>query len=372
MTARLALSALVAAGLAACAPTAPVAPDADMARPPAPDWRQHDVTRPQPPRVEPADAAGLRAAPPSDAVVLIGPDGSGLEAWESQAGGPAPWTVEDGALVVRPGSGGIQTKETFGDVQLHVEWMPATEPEKDGQDRSNSGVFFMDNRYEVQVLDSWENPTYADGRAAAIYGQFPPLADAARAPGEWQSYDVFFRRPRFGEGGALEEPARLTVLHNGVLVQNNEELPGMTMWLETIPYTAHPAAGPIGLQDHGSPARFRNLWVRRLPERPAPPAGYAQLDAADLSDDEYDRLAGEYDRGGGGDDLFVIERTESGLGLSMPWRPGVLRLVPTSPTTFELEKTAGRIEFALGADGRPTGLTFRMGGGVYEATRVGA
>lgn len=369
MTVRLALPAVVALGLAACAPTAPAPQDPApvTASSSAPDWRQHDLTRPQPPRVEPASGpAG--AAPPSDAVVLIGPDGSGLDAWESQGGGSAPWTVEDGALVVAPGTGGIQTTEDFGDVQLHVEWMPADEAEKDGQDRSNSGVFFIDNRYEVQILDSWDNPTYADGRAAAIYGQFPPLADATRPPGEWQSYDIFFRRPRFGDDGAVLEPARLTVLHNGVLVQNNEELPGMTMWLETIPYEAHPEAGPIGLQDHGSPVRFRNLWVRRLPERSLPPIGYGQVEAVRLTDAQYDRLVGTYDRGGG--DQFVVERTAAGVGLSMPWRPGVLRMIPTAPTTFEMANTAGRIDFDLGSDGEPTGLTFRMGGGVYPATRV--
>ena len=362
MTVRLAL--LGALALGACSPAPPLAQtpmtDADA----VPEWRQHDTTRPQPPRVEPAPPpAGVR--PPSDAVVLVGPDGSGLDAWEGDDGGAPRWRTDDGALVATPGAGGIRTKETFGDVQLHVEWTPAAEPEKTGQNRSNSGVFFVDGRYEVQVLDSWDNPTYADGRAGAIYGQFPPLADATRPPGEWQSYDVFFRMPRFSDSGETLEPARLTVLHNGVLVQNNEALPGMTMWLESLPYVAH-GEGRIGLQDHGSPVRFRNLWVRRLGERPAPPAGYADVEPVALSGAEYDRLVGTYDRENDGGQ-FVIERTGYGVGLSMPWRPGVLRMVPVSPTRFELEKTAGRLDVDLGADGEPTALTFTMGGGVYRA-----
>lgn len=364
MLARLAL--LGALGVCAAAAPAAQTPMPDSSG--APDWRQHDVTRPQPPRVEPA-ADHLLAAPPSDAVVLIGPDGEGLDNWRADDGGEPRWVVRDGALVATPGAGGIRTEEAFGDVQLHVEWMPADEPEKTSQNRSNSGIFLVDGRYEVQVLDVWDNPTYADGRAGAIYGQFPPLADASRPPGEWQSYDIFFRMPRFGDGGEVLEPARLTVLHNGVLVQNNEALPGMTIWLESLPYAPH-GEGRIGLQDHGSPVRFRNFWVRRLPERPSPPAGYFDVDPVALSDAEYDRLVGTYDRENDGGQ-FVIERTASGLGLSMPWRPGVLRMIPVSPTSFELEKTAGRLDFDLGPDGEPAALTFTMGGGTYRAVPAG-
>ncbi len=325
-------------------------------------WKQHDMGRPQPPRVEPAARPG---APPSDAVVLIGPDGAGLDAWQSQGGGEPPWTVADGALVVAPGTGGIETKESFGDVQLHLEWMPADEPDKHGQNRSNSGVFFAGGRYEVQILDSWDNPTYADGRAASLYGQFPPLADATRPPDQWQSYDVYLRLPRFDADGALLDPARVTVVQNGVLVQNNEVLSGGTMWLETLPYEAH-GAGPISLQDHGSPVRFRNLWVRRLPERPAPPAGYGETGAVRLTDGQMDRLLGTYAREG--DTPFVIERQSDGLGMSMPWRPGVLRLIPTSPTTFELANTAGTVAFDLSAE--PATLAFTMGGATYRAVRT--
>ena len=296
--------------------------------------------------------------------MLIGPGGAGAEGWETESGEPAPWTVEGDALVLTPGGGTIRTKASFGDVQLHAEWMPADEPEKTNQDRSNSGLFLADARYEVQVLDVWENRTYNDGRAGAIYGQFPPLADASRPPGAWQSFDIFFRMPRFGDGGELLEEARMTVLHNGVLVQNNEVLPGTTMWLESLPYVAH-GPGRIALQDHGSPVRFRNLWVRRLPEREAPPAGYAAFTPVSLTDAERDLLLGRYVRGGGG--KFVVERLGDGLGFSMPWRPGVLEMIPVSVTSFELANTAGRLDFTLSADGQPAALDFSMGGAVYNA-----
>ncbi|MEM1053900.1 MAG: DUF1080 domain-containing protein [Bacteroidota bacterium] len=363
MTAR--LTPVLVLLLAACSTSAP--PSAESASPhapAAPGWRQHETERPQPPRVEPAEA-DLPVAPPSDAVVLIGPDGDPGEHWQSFSGDPIAWTVTDGALVVTPGTGPIQTRESFGDAQIHIEWKPAAEPEKTSQDRSNSGLFLVDERYEVQILDNWENETYADGRAAAIYGQFPPLAAANRPPDAWQSYDVFFRMPRFADDGTVMEEARLTVLHNGVLVQNNEVLPGMTIWLESLPYEAH-GEGPISLQDHGSPAQFRNLWVRRLPEREAPPADYALEEGIDLTDEQEARILGRYAREGGG--TFVFERLGDGLGMSMPWRSGVLPLVPLSPTRLHLKNTNGVFDFEMDADGAVTALTFTMGGARYRAT----
>ncbi len=359
------LALLLAAGLAACTATAPMPPAPSASAGPTPSgWRQHDMTRPQPPRVEPA-ASALPVAPPSDAVVLIGPDGSGLTNWEAEGGGAARWQTQNGALVAAPGAGGIRTKALFGDVQVHVEWMPAAEPDKHGQDRSNSGLFFVDGRYEVQVLDSWDNRTYADGRAASLYGQYPPLADATRPPTEWQAYDVYFRMPRFDATGAVTEPARVTVVHNGVLVQNNEVLTGGTMWLETLPYEAH-GPGRISLQDHGSPVRFRNLWVRAIPERAEPPAGSASIAAVPLAAADRDRLVGTYTRDEGGE--FVVERVGDGLGLSMPWRPGVLRMIPVSATSFELAHTAGRLDFEVTGD-TITGVSFTLGGATYHATR---
>ncbi|MEL6706379.1 MAG: DUF1080 domain-containing protein [Bacteroidota bacterium] len=365
---------LLALVAAACLPpvssTESLVPMSD-AIPHASDWRQHDTTRPAPDRAEPAPSR-LPTPAPADATVLIPADGGSTEAfratWESPGGNVPPWVVEDGAVVVVPGSGPIQTRRSFGDLQLHIEWQAADEPEKTSQDRSNSGVFLLDGRYEVQILDTYDNATYPDGMAGAIYGQYPPLANALRPSNEWQSYDLFFRSPRFSDDGTVLEPARLTVLINGVLVQNNELLPGMTIWMQSLPYELHPSTGAIQLQDHGSPVRFRNLWVRETPARPVPPAGYADIAAVDVSEVDLARLVGRYERGPG--DLFVIEDTPDGLALSMPWRSGLLPMVPLSPTRFQLQHTAAVLTFGLDADSQPTGLVVEMGGGTYPATRV--
>ena len=229
-------------------------------------WLQHDNRRPRPPLVEPV-ASQAAAAVPKDAVILF--DGTDLAAWRASGGGPAPWKVTAGFMEVAPGTGPLETKGKFGDVQLHVEWASPSPPAGTGQDRGNSGIFLM-GVYELQVLDSYQADTYADGQAGAIYGQYPPLANASRPPGQWQTYDIAFRRPRFDSGGKLLEPARVTLIHNGILIQNNEELWGRTNWLETQPYEAGADLGPIELQDHGHPVRFRNIWLRQLPERPAP------------------------------------------------------------------------------------------------------
>ncbi len=217
-------------------------------------WRVHDKARPRPSVVTPADGANLLARPPADATVLF--DGTDLSQWKG-----GPWTLVDGALEVN-GKGSIETVQHFGDVQLHVEWRSPPTVESESQGRGNSGVFFF-GRYEVQVLDSFENPTYADGQAAALYGQQPPLVNACRAPGEWQSYDIVFIAPRF-DGDELVSPAVVTVVHNGVLVQHAVELIGGTAHRAVATYAPHGPTGPIMLQDHGNPVRFRNIWVRAL------------------------------------------------------------------------------------------------------------
>ena len=228
------------------------------------DWPQHSRERPLPPVVAPG-APALPVPPPADAIVLF--DGTGLAKWEGGNGGPAKWKLVDGgAMEVVPGTGGIQTRAGFGDAQLHVEWMAPGPPRGKDQDRGNSGVFLM-GTYEVQVLDSYENVTYADGQAAAIYGQYPPLVNASRKPGEWQSYDIVFHRPRFDASGKLLSPARFTVLHNGVLVQDNVELTGPTANGSRPPYVAGPDRLPLGLQDHEHPVRFRNIWIRDLEKK---------------------------------------------------------------------------------------------------------
>ena len=195
-------------------------------------------------------------------------DGRSLDGWQAADGTPARWKLVDGAMEVAKGTGDIQTKATFGDVELHVEWMSPSPAEGTDQDRGNSGVFLM-TKYEVQVLDSYRNVTYADGSAASIYGQFPPRVNASRPPGEWQAYDITFTRPRFGAAGTLVSPARATVRHNGVLVHDAVALLGPTTHMRRAPYEVHEDRLPIKLQDHGHPVRFRNIWARDLePRRP--------------------------------------------------------------------------------------------------------
>jgi hypothetical protein len=213
-----------------------------------------------PPVVDPGPA-GPPAPVPSDAIVLfIGKDMSG---WTTTKGAPAKWVVRDGYMEAVKGAGSIQTERGFGDCQLHVEWASPASAVGSGQDRGNSGVFLM-NTYEVQVLDSYQSKTYADGMAAALYGQFPPLVNATRRPGEWQTYDIVFRAPRFDANGAVVSPARMTVVHNGVLVHDAQELTGPTAHKARPPYKAHADKMPIGLQDHSHPVRFRNIWIREL------------------------------------------------------------------------------------------------------------
>ncbi len=237
-----------------------ILPDSTAQVPSLDQWKVHDEDRPQPPMVDPGPA-GEPTPTPADAVVLF--DGTDLSQWEKTNGKAAGWKIENGSMKVVKGAGSIQTKQGFGDVQLHVEW--AAPNSGDGQNSGNSGVFLM-NIYEVQVLNSHGNTTYPDGQAAAVYGQYPPLVNASRPPDHWQSYDIIFRRPRFAADGTLLRPARVTVLHNGVLVQDNVVLTGPTSHKKRPPYEAHPDKLSLMLQDHGEPVRYRNIWARELPE----------------------------------------------------------------------------------------------------------
>ena len=226
-------------------------------------WKIHDPSRPVPPVINPGtfstqDHPGF---PPSDAVILF--DGKNLSEWASENGGPAKWKVQDGYMEVVPHTGAIHSKEAFGDCQLHVEFREPTPPHGESQERGNSGVFLM-GLYEVQVLDSYENRTYADGQASAIYGQYPPQVNASLPPGQWQTYDIIFHGPRFDPAGKLTRPARFTVFHNGVLTQDNVELTGPTAHGVRPPYQPTPEKLPLALQDHGNPVRFRNIWIREL------------------------------------------------------------------------------------------------------------
>ncbi len=228
----------------------------------AQDWPVHSMERPRPPVVRPGPAGGP-VSPPSDAIVLF--DGTSLAEWEKQGGGPAGWALRDGYVQVVGGTGSIATERAFGDIQLHLEWATPSPATGDGQGRGNSGVFLM-STYEIQILDSYGNDTYADGQAAAMYGQHPPMANACRAPGEWQTFDLVFRRPRFADDGSLVQPARLTLLHNGVLVHDHVAFTGATVHGRPATYQRHADRLPLVLQDHGDPVRFRNIWVRELPE----------------------------------------------------------------------------------------------------------
>ncbi|HBP01889.1 MAG TPA: DUF1080 domain-containing protein [Stenotrophomonas sp.] len=209
----------------------------------------------------PATVATPPGKAPSDAIVLF--DGKDVSAWESEQGGGVPWKVADGAMTVVPGSKGIRTRQRFCDVQLHVEWRTPTDTKGfDGQNRGNSGIFLQE-LYELQVLDSYNNPTYANGQAGSIYKQAMPLVNASRAPGEWQAYDILWKAPRFSAGGGLVSPARITVLHNGVLVQDDTVLAGKTEYIGAPSYAPH-ACAPLYLQEHDSRVSYRNIWVREL------------------------------------------------------------------------------------------------------------
>jgi hypothetical protein len=225
---------------------------------PGQKWRVHDSARPVPSVVSPGKVGAV--APPSDAIVLF--DGRTLKPWRMQGKDePAKWKVQNGYAEVN-GTGSIVTAQSFGDCQLHVEWATPAKISGDSQGRGNSGVFMM-GRYEIQILDSYENRSYADGQAGAFYGQHPPMVNASAKPGEWQSFDILFKAPRF-EGDKLVQPASATVLHNGVVIHQDRTFIGVTTHGNVAKYSAHEPTGPIMLQDHSNPIRFRNIWVRQL------------------------------------------------------------------------------------------------------------
>lgn len=353
---------LMILGLAACLTGAEPRDETKPVR-----WRQHDVRRPHPPVVEPAHGS-IAAAAPRDAVVLF--DGSSLDAWQASGGKPAKWPVKDGYFETAPGKGAIETKAKFGDIQLHLEWAAPDPPHGKGQDRGNSGVFLMD-RFEIQVLDSYNADTYADGQAGAIYGQYPPIANASRPPGQWQTYDIAFRRPRFDTAGKLREPARITLFHNGILVQNNEEPFGPTSWLKWLPYKNDGARGPLSLQDHSHPVRYRNIWVRELSERAEPTADRGRPPTIALPAPTLDRFVGKYDlKPQRGDKKVSIERDGDHLVVTFPFRPQPLDLEAISETEFDMPTTDGRFTFQRNAEGDVTGAKFRIGDGERTLTKV--
>ena len=214
------------------------------------EWKS-GIDWPEPKVVQPGEAP---SQPPADATVLF--DGTSLAAWD----GADKWTIENGYAI---DGGNLVSKQKYGDCQVHLEFASPEKVEGDGQGRGNSGLYFM-GRYELQILDSHNNPTYFDGQCASIYKQHPPLVNASRKPGEWQTYDIIFQAPRFEPDGSLKTPAYITALHNGVLVQNHYEIQGETAYVKPPTYTAHADREPLSIQFHGNPVRFRNIWLREL------------------------------------------------------------------------------------------------------------
>jgi len=222
------------------------------------DPKSTEVWEPIPKIVEPGKSKDL---PPSDAIILL--NGRDLSGWLGKNNQPAAWKWEDNAMTVVAGTGEIHSERKFGNCQLHIEWRTPQIVKGDGQGRGNSGIFFM-GRYELQVLDSYNNRTYSNGQAGSIYKQHIPLANASKPPGEWQTYDVIFTAPKFNADGSLNSPARITVFHNGVLIQNNVEIKGATAYIGKPQYAKHPEKESLSLQDHGNPVSYRNIWIREL------------------------------------------------------------------------------------------------------------
>ena len=264
---RIALACIVAsmAGGVLLSQTQKPAPPPQWIETPSGRWMVHDESRPVPPVVTPGVCGTQDAAPPpSDALVLF--DGKDLSNWTDVKGEPSRWVVRDGFMESVKGAGYVRTKPEFGSVQLHVEFATPSTVVGNGQGRGNSGVF-LQGKYEVQVLDSFENKTYADGQCGALYGRAVPLVNASCRPGQWQTYDIVYRRPEFDQSGKVTRKATFTVIHNGVLIQDHVALDGGTDWLgphNVSEYAPHPDKGPLMFQEHNNPVRYRNVWVREL------------------------------------------------------------------------------------------------------------
>lgn len=313
-------------------------------------WKAHDQSRPAPQVVTPGEGA-TSAKPPSDATILF--DGTSFDHW---TGGVGKWKIVDGVMVSAGKAGHVMTKEEFGDCQLHVEWSSPAEVKGNGGQRGNSGVFLM-NVFELQVLDSYENPTIADVGAASVYGQHPPLVNACRGPGKWQSYDIIFRSPRFDKDGNLQKKARMTVLQNGVLVQDHSAILGPTAWAKHGQYERGKTKGPIRLQDsHQRPVRYRNIWVRHLQKRRPQPEKPYPAQSLDLPPEKLQRLVGTYQSEN--QQEFHVAKMADRIycklhGVSM-------KMVALSESEFVFEKCAGKISFRLSPEGQVESATLEL------------
>lgn len=314
-------------------------------------WKAHDLKRAHPTVVTPAKEVG---GAPSDAIVLF--DGKDMSQWRSKNGKAAQWKIVDGAMESVPKSGFLFSKEKFGDCQVHLEFASPAKVKGAGQSRGNSGVFLM-GEFEVQVLDSFENPqTYADGTAGSIYGQFPPEVNACRGPGQWQSYDIIFRSPKFDESGKLQDKAQITVLQNGVLIQDAVRPVGPTAWILHGEYEQikDKTEGPLSLQDHGNPVRYRNIWVRRLEKPKLPESPYDPV-KVDLDIELAEKLVGKYGS-------HTIELKQNKLYFNHHHKS--LEMVPHSATEYGFTKSAGMLTFKLDGEGNPTAIELLL-----DATR---
>lgn len=327
-------------------------------------WKIHDRNQPLPKVVDPGTASTENKAgkPPSDAVVLF--DGKNLSRWRTLDGKPARWIVKDGYMRPVKGSGDIRTYQCFGDCQLHIEFATPFPGKGKGQGRGNSGVFLM-GIYEVQVLDSYNNATYADGQASAIYGQHAPQVNACREPGKWQTFDIIFHGPRFDYNKKLIKPAYITVLHNGVLTQDYVELTGPTSWLQRLPYQPHPEKLPISLQDHGNPVRYRNIWVRELPA----PGKDDKIPRSEIfpSFELLDKYTGKYKVGKGG----IIEITRQGSQLlAKVYNNPIEAIAAHSETTFSSKVLDAELTFDVDEKGAVYGLELILCGSRMTAKKV--
>ncbi|MFT5300546.1 MAG: hypothetical protein ACI87E_003248 [Mariniblastus sp.] len=312
-------------------------------------WKAHDLNRPQPQVVKPGDQVG---GAPADAVVLF--DGTDMSMWTDGKGGEAKWKVVDGAMESVPKGGFVYSKEEFGDCQVHIEFASPAKAKGSGQGRGNSGVFLM-GEFEIQVLDSFDNKTYADGGAGSLYGQYPPLVNVSRPPGQWQTYDIIFRRPRFSEDGQLTTPAKLTVLHNGILIQDHSNAYGPTSWIYRKDYKTikSKTKGVLSLQDHGNPVRYRNIWVRSLAESRAQPEQAYPAAAKDFDTQSASKkLVGKY----GSHEIVVVDEN---LVLKFN-RSTMLEMVPYSPTEFGFVYSAGKVTFQTDESGNVTGMNLNL------------